>query len=408
MVYKKYLFFILIFFTSLFITHAQNINIDSETDTYPREENVPVDAVNYYIDRTEREPRFIQRLVWDDADLALRYMVVIQRREANGVYREIERRSVETNYAEVSLPVGYYRYHVEVYDLFDEYAYITRWREFEIYLALQPVLSGFSPGAFYLDEDEVWEITVRGRNFLPESEFYLVDGNRMIRPIRFTSDGTSAFLVFSGVSLFTGKFEVYVQNPGGLDYSLGTFTIANKKPFDINLSLGYAPLFPVYGYLFKDGDLDAPFPSAVFPLGIITKVSFVPFKRVWGNLGAEVSASFSYLSSEREFYSTSALLYNGHLSCLYQVYFLKKKFAVNVNLGAGITAMQDFHYQYTLGPPTDKFTNIFPSGIAGISAKVFVHKTAYISLGTDFIHLFSAENPMPGIIRPFLMAGYQF
>jgi len=390
----------LFFITALFVLGLSFV-FAQEEETDPN--------VNYYIDRSEREPRFVQRLIWDEAEFVLRYVVTVQRRDDNGVFRDIERIVTDVNFAEVSLPVGHYRYNIELFDLFDEYALTTRWREFEIIRAVQPALTGFSPSAFYLDEDDVWEITVRGRNFLPESVIYLVEGTRIIRPIRYTADGNSAHLVFSGVSLSTGRYEIYIRNPGGLDARTGTFTIGNKKPFDLNLSFGYTPLVPLHGFMFQDTSLEAPFPADIFFLGAGLKIAFIPFKRVWGTLGAELSAAFTYLTHEHETYSPNAFLLDTHLSFQYQYYFIRKVFAVNLSLGIGVSSLFGFQYEYPMGPAYDEIpVNVMPSAVASLSFMVFVSYPFYINFGTDFVQIFSVDTPMPGYLRPFLAAGIQF
>ena len=371
----------------------------------PAGDETAAEELNYFIDRSEGEPRFIQRLIWEETNYVLRYEVVVQRRENNGSYREVERRRTENNFAEISLFAGRYRYQVRVYDLFDELSLTTDWREFEIIRALQPELSGFSPSAFYLDEDMAWEITLRGRNLIPESEIYLVNKDRKIRPQSSVSDGNSSRLVFSGISLASGQYDVYVRNPGGLDTRLGTFTITNKKPFDLLLALGYAPIIPLYGYWFDDSDVDAPFPDSFYPLGAAAKISFLPIKRAWGNLGIEASISMSYMKYEHRYYSPSIFLWNTQFSLLYQKYLFKKKFAFNVNLGGGAAIMQGFQYEYPVGSSYNVPLNIVPSAIFGLSGMVFINKAFFVSAGADFIHVFSAETPAPGYIRPFLMGG---
>ena len=360
---------------------------------------------NYYIDRSEGEARFIQRLMWVETDYVLRYEVIVEKRENDGTYREAERISTEHNFAEFSLTAGRYRYRIDLYDLIDQLTSSTEWREFDIIRALQPVITGFSPQAFYLDEDNVWEITLRGKNLLPDSEIYLVQNDSKIIPLRQICEGESSLLVFFWASLVIGEYSIYVKNPGGLDTQLGPFIITNKKRFDLNISLGYTPIVPLYGYLFKDSDFEAPFPDGIYPPGAAVKANFFPFKRVWGNLGIELSGSFAILRNEREYYSTEAFLLNTHLSFLYQKYFLKKTFALSVGLGAGAVTLYDFHFTYPVGNQTESKTTIIPSTIEELSFMVFVIKPFFINTGIDFIQVFSADKPMPGFIRPFILAG---
>ena len=371
------------------------------------DEEVPEQS-NFFIDRSGDEPRFIQRLIWEESIYVFRYEVIVEQLE-DGEYHEVERLSVEENFAEVSLIAGQYRYRLDIYDLVDEFSFATEWREFEVVRALRPELTGFSPQAFWLDEDDNWVINLYGQNLLPQSVFYLVQDNIRITPHSHTGEGTSARLEFSGVSLVLGEYSIHVVNPGGLDDSLGRFTIGNRKPFELNFSLGYAPIIPMYGYLFNDTALDAPFPGSFYPLGAVVKISFVPYKRLWGNLGAEFSGSFAYLEHEREDYTTNAYLMNVHLGFLYQKYFLRRIFSFSASVGIGITSLMDFHYQYPVGPPSENITGHYPSASAELSLTMFFSRPFFVNAGANFIHVLTPEEdrPMPGFVRPFITVGIQ-
>ena len=380
---------------------------DPEHDS-PGQAVPPAGELNYYyIDRSGDEPRFIQRIIWEKSEFVLRYEVIVQELKPNGSISEVERVVVEEAYVELSLFAGKYRYCLDVYDLLDEYVFTTEWREFDIIRALQPELYSFSPQSFFLDEDDTWEIALRGLNLIPESEIYLVDNDVKVIPLRRIGEGESVRLVFSEISLIPGKYSVYARNPGGLDAYLGTFSISFRKPFDFNFSLGYAPLVPLYGYLFKDFTQEAPFVDSFYPLGAVARISFIPFKRVWGYLGAELSGSFAYLEHEREFYTSIGFLLNTHISLIYQRYFFKKAFSLNASAGLGTVSLLNFHYEYPIGPPTEDKSNIFPSFLIGVSGTVFVFKPMFIGIGADYIHVFSEDSPMPGFITPYVTIGVQ-
>jgi len=370
----------------------------------------PPHEQRFFIDREGEQARFIQRLVWEEARYALRYVVIVQRLGQDGYYHELERASVYENFIDVSLYAGRYRFKVEVYDLVDEFAFSTEWQSFEILRALQPALTGFSPGRFFLDTDDVWELTLRGENLLPESVFYLVRGDIRIMPRWHTGDGESALLVFEMGSLVPGEFYVYVRNSGGLDTQLGTFAITFQRPFDLNISVGFAPIVPLYGFLFNDFSfnnftVEAPFPDSFYALGAVARINFIPVKRLWGYLGVELSSSLTVLEHPGEHFTASTFFLNTHLGLLYQRYFFRRNFALNLTLGAGITTLMNFHYTYPGGHQTDSKTVHYPSVIAGLSVKWFFFSPFFVNAGVDFIHVFSPEEPMPGFIRPSLGVG---
>lgn len=408
MVYKKWFFVLLIIFPFAFLAAQESVESAELT-----EEN---HELNYYLDRSGREPRFIQKLFWEGDEYVLRYVLIIEQRAASGNYIEVERMDAKDNFAEVSLIAGHYRFKLDVYDLFDDYAFTTDWFNFEVIRAVQPHISSFSPGNFYLDEEEEWIITVRGNNFLPQTVFFLVQGNTRLRPQRVTIEENVAYLQFSGGSLSPGRYNIYARNPGGLDDSEGTFGVSNKKPVDLNITVGYAPLIPVMGYLFQDGfsyegnhNMEAPFPDAAYPLSAVVRISFLPLKRTWGYIGVEASGSFSMLSSERSGYSTNANLINAHLSFLYQKHFLKRTFFVNLSAGGGIFAVMDFSYDFN-GRSLGSTSHTFMSAIGGLSLTYIFKKPWFATAGADFIQVFTpspTDTPFPALIRPFIGAGVQ-
>jgi len=364
----------------------------------------------FFIDREGEEARFIQRLIWEEAVYALRYVVIVEQLEPDGSSSEVFRASVSGNFIDISLHAGQYRFRIEVYDLVDEFAFSTEWQYFEILRALQPGLTGFSPEAFFLDTDEIWELTVHGENLLPDSIFYLVRGNVRIMPLRHTGEGDSATLVFDMGSLIPGQYYLYVINPGGLDTRLGTFAITFQRPFELNISLGFAPIVPLYGFLFDDFTFNdytvvAPFPDSFYVLSAIARINVIPFKWTWGQLGVELSSSLTMLEHQREHHTANTFFLNTHLSLLYQRYFFRRNFAFNLIVGAGITTLFDFHYTYPIGPQTESKTPHYVSAIAGISVKGFFLSPFFISAGVDFIHIFSPEGSMPGFIRPSIGIG---
>ena len=368
----------------------------------------------FFIYRDEEETRFIQRLIWEEAEYVLHYTAILEQQGTDGVFREIQRRSVTESYIDFSLYSGRYRLRVDVYDLLDELAFSTDWQYFYVQRALQPRLTGFSPSTFFLDKGRFWEITVHGENLRHDSEFALVAPNARITPRMHNIEAGSARLVFAYESLMTGVFYIYVRNPGGLDALLGTFNIVLASPFDINISLGYAPVLPMRGFLFNDFEymgsiLEAPFPDAFYALGAIARISLIPFKRPWGNLGIEVSSSLAFLDYEAEGHSINAMFLNAHVSLLYQRFFSgRRNFAFNLILGGGLTALIGFQYTFVDGRPPETTASQYASAIAGISFKGFFLRPFYIVAGVDFIHVFTPEEPMPNFIRPSVGIGIRF
>ena len=365
------------------------------------------EELNYYIDLSGKNPQFVQRIVWEMALYVSRYEVIVEERLEDGTYSEAGRESVTENFAEFSLSAGSYRYRIDVYDLLDEFSYSTEWLAFNVLPALQPVIKKISPRVFIMGKNDALELKLNGQNLLPESEYSLVQNDIFIIPESIISDEDSAVLLFPEDSLAPGKYSVFIRNPGGLTVQSGAFTIKNNKFTEWNLSLGYAPIFPLYGYLFKDSGLEAPFSGIIYPIGGVLRVGFIPFSFSFGNLGLEFSASLNYLKEEMDYYTTKAFLINSSLAILYQKYFLNETFSINANLGAGISALTNFHYEYLVGPSTENKNSVYPSVLVGFSFSYFFYKPFYLNAGMDFIHIFSpkGDGKMPGLIRPFVSVG---
>jgi hypothetical protein len=360
---------------------------------------------SFFIQGTGDDLRFIQRLTWEGQEYAYRYEVIIEKREAAG-FAEAIREFTTQPFIEVSLAPGEYRYGVLTYDLFDVPAEAPPWTSFEVLLALQPEVYNFSPAGFYLDEDTVWEVSLGGGNLTPQAEIYLrllgPGGDRII-PSRYIPSprGDSGQLVFVLDNLTPGAYEVYVKNPGGLEASRGTFTIAYRKPVDLNVSLNYAPLVPLYGAL--NDFFDAP----VFPLAVAARISFVPFKRVWGYLGVELVPFWTALSAKGEGYEVLAQYMGAHANLLYQKWLPNRTMAFNFRLGGGMVLLDDLHFEFSNGS-SESLQTLMPSAGAGLSFMWFVNKPFFVELGAEYLHFFSVDNPSPGYLRPIIGGGYQW
>ena len=375
--------------------------------------------VSYYIEQTDTDIRFIQRLSWGRDENDYRYEVIIEKAEDGGRWFQVLRESCKDNYIEVSLRPGNYRYRVTVYNLLNQAEYTMNPFPFRIIPALEPVIVSVNPDRFYLDEDSQWVIVIHGKDFAEGAEFFLLHKNKKIIPggTEINAEGTSVRLVFAKKDLAPGSYTVNIKNPGGLTGAWEYFNIAYSKPWDLNLSAGYAPLFPLYGELNKRLDYTP------MPLGFIARISFVPFKYHWGFLGAEFAPSWNYLKApfdDRKFHSHITSL---EMHGLYQYWFFPRTLALNFRLGAGYSAFANMRIEGD-EPKTDpgnvpggsnnkpesstqKFSGMF-SADTGVSVQWFFYKSLFLEAGADYIHFFTVDNAHPGYLRLALTAGWQF
>jgi hypothetical protein len=171
----------------------------------------------------------------------------------------------------------------------------------------------------------------------------------------------------------------------------------------VELSAGYAPLLPLYGYLFDTFEEFA-------PLGMDIRASCVFFKRPWGFLGIEAKLNLNYLSAESNNAAVSAFVSGGELSLLYRKLLPAQGLVFNARLGGGINAAP-FHlvfdyedHNYTSEP----LTSWVPLAALGVSLEWRFTTFLFAEIGADYVHLFSRDLPQPGFLRPFLNVGWQF
>jgi hypothetical protein len=214
--------------------------------------------------------------------------------------------------------------------------------------------------------------------------------------------GEEARLVFAPENLRPGEYEIYIKNPGGLDTFLGTFRIAaSRLIFDLNVSLAYAPLIPLYG------ELNEFFDSSFFPLGVLARISFIPVKRDWGSLGLELAPFWAHLSMSGDEYDAAAWYGGVQINLLFQRWLSNQIMAFNFRAGAGLAALNDLHFEYSGGKSESQRT-LMPSAGLGLSFMWFVNKPLFLEFGLEYMHFFSVDNPSPGYARPWLSLGRQW
>lgn len=364
------------------------------------------DETYSYVVLENGEAKIIQRLFWEAESYVRQYEIIIEQKNADESYTEILREFTKETFIDVSLGPGNYRYTMQVYDLLNRPQGIGDWEFFEIMLALKPGIQGFSPEAFYLDEDTSWNIVINGLNLADGAEVLLrqTDRPRDIVPQTTVIDGRTARISFAMSGLVTGNFTIFIKNPGGLETESGAFRVVFRKPVDFNVSAGYAAVIPLYGSFFSFFDQGA------FPLGAHTKLSLVPFKRVWGYLGVELDPFWNYMDTKNpsEGYDVVSHLTGLNVNLLYQKWLSNRTMAFNLRLGAGIVSILDFHFNYSSGS-SQSFMGLYFSAGAGASFQWLIRKPFFVEAGVSFNHVFAANDKIqPGFIRPLIGAGWQF
>jgi hypothetical protein len=353
--------------------------------------------------RIEEDGRFVQFLKWKEQQNVLYYEAEIEK-QAGELWEGIVSGKTETPFFEFSQEPGTYRYRIRAYDFLERPGPVSNWLQFEILSAWQPELLRFSPEGFYLDENPSWVITIFGRNLAEGIEVSMEgpQGSR-IKPETITvgQSRNEARLMFNYRQLDMGSYTIHVTNPGGLTAEIQTFRIAFRKPVDINVSAGYKPLLPFYGYI------NELFGAAFFPIGAYSRLSIIPVKQPWGYVGFEIEPAWNYILIAKNTYEIQAQMPGAAIYGTYRRWFANRAIALDLRIGGGIYSALDYHLTFDRGN-TDSIIVLIPALAAGASVQWLVKKPFFVEAGLDFSHFFTVDNPSPGYLRPFAGLGWQF
>jgi hypothetical protein len=353
--------------------------------------------------RVGEDGRFVQLISWDEEENALYYEVEIEK-QTEELWESVLTGKTEALFFESSLEAGTYRYRVRSYDFLERPGPVSDWIQFVILPARQPALLQFSPDRFFLDEEHAWVITISGDKFVEGLDAFL-KGPRgeLIKPetVRVEPSRNEARLIFSYEQLSPGIYTICVTNPGGLTSELQPFIIMFRRVVDINVSAGYRPLIPFYGYI------NELFGMTVFPVGAYSRLSIVPMRQGRGYIGIELEPSWNYIMVTGDNYEAQAQMPGATIYGMCRIWFANQVIALNVRIGGGIYSFLDYHFTFDRGS-TDSITALLPAVVAGVSSQWFVKKPFFIEAGLDFSHFFTADDPSPGYLRPFAGLGWQF
>jgi hypothetical protein len=360
---------------------------------------------NYRLEDSGGEQHFIQRLSWQDDGTAFRYEITVEAGEAED-WQEILREFTETDYLEVSLPAGQYRYRIRAYDFFDEPSDYSPWFPLEIQRALRPEILGLVSGDAVKKNDRnspLYALSLDGENLLPTSVLSLTDKKGKTIPLELQTDDNGLVLLKS--PLPPGDYRLTVENPGGFTSTV-SFTIT-RPASDANryASLGYSPLLPLYGSL--NEMLDA----LVYPAGAYARFEYAPFTLASFSFGFGAAPSWNYIvtkytQSQKE-YDVSAQLLGARAYLLGQKRFLDNTLVLNLRLGGGAYLMMDLRKE-TAGESYDPTSALFPTVGGELSLLWVFREPFFAEAGAAYLHFFSVDDPSPGFVQPFFGLGLRF
>ena len=371
-----------------------------------------------------------QILEWEDENsrLALRYDVIIEQRDKRGKFLPLLKLETKDNTTQVKieppLKPGFYRYSVVSYNLFGVAKAQSDWEEFPIYRAYKPRVTDVSVDVnlssnIYLDYKNDGIISFGGRNlFMPpegldDTSFtnYVLrtSAGRVVKPLEILEHSDNDRKIqfkFDLNDLDVGKYSLLATDASGLtnDSESGNLlTVRFKKWMDFNISAGY-----VCPIVLFDDTISEYFETTIFPLGGTARMTWFPFKRRWGNLGVGISASYTWMKMEKQQYSLNSNLATAHLYFAYSHPFFNKRLSLEAHVGAGVTALLGYYFEFENNIKSDPQTSMNISAMAGAAAQVFVFKRLYVELCADFVMFFIPDDMTFGAVLPSASVGWQF
>lgn len=362
----------------------------------------------YRLVNTDKGLQFIQRLVWEDAGTVDHYSITIQELDSRTKkYVTVEEQDSVTNFTEVSLAAGTYRYKIIIYNVLGRAEIETEWAEFTIEVAYEPRISDTTPGAFYMEEEPDGNMTISGRNIRNNARIELrregkKGGGYKADKIEISSRGNKANLHFNLDTIVPGKYSIVVTNPGGLSAKSQTVVIRYKKPMDFDLSAGYA-----LNVVLFDDTFSKNFEGGVFPLSFAAKATFIPVKTPYGYFGAGILADYTFMQHTFDSYKLSGNMISGHLNFVYQKPFFQRKFFIEAFAGAGAVYFMNYVFEFENNIKSPETSSMNISIDAGIAAQYYFTKRLFMDVTIPFIYAFTKDMNF-GSINPQITVGWQF
>jgi hypothetical protein len=348
-----------------------------------------------------------QRIAWTRAN-AYFFEIEIEKLGPGAVWNPELKERTEQTFLELSLTPGMYRYRILNYNVLGRVGAVSEWTGIRVFAAKQPAAGAISPAAYFVDSPAPeFTLTVTGRDLVEEAQIHIVSGKEGAPPVQASSityspDETFIEAVFPAEGLALGAYDLVITNPGGMRQTIKGFSVRFSRPLDINVSGGYAPFFPLYGYLFNA------YNAAFYPLGIYGRIGVVPVKRLWGRIGFELSPRYAGMKTKNDAYTLSGGMTNLDADLLFQKWMRNYTAAVNLRLGGGIAVLSNVEFIHQDGSRSGNTGAALFTINAGAAFQQVVWKNIFLEAGVEYTQFITPQNPAPGFIRLSIAAGNTF
>ena len=404
---KRGLILTVIFFFCLIPLFAQ------QAPTSGKEMKQTADKKKYFLKETDKGVALVQRLSWESLDDILGFEFELEQQDRKTkVWRIIDQRTVTTNYVDVSLSPGDYRFRVRVINLLGQKEDASAYRNFAIRIAYQPEVTTVSPYVINFDELEDQTLTITGKNFHEETSFTLTNafsGSVLHGTIiELKDNGTHAVVAFEFMRANLGTYTFVATDPSGLSSEKDNIVFRFQKPIDIFVSADYV----FNGFIANQilGKKDH-FNTNIAPLAGGIRLTVVPIKRLYGNFGFNLAGSGTYLKNKTNGYTLTAGLLFAQLNAAYFVPIIKRRLVFDVHTGFGTMFLVNTQFVYNV---TEKMTSgkAWYWGVTyniGTALYVYVYKGLYVEINVDHLIPIRRGNGFPKyIIQPQVGIGWEF
>jgi len=338
----------------------------------------------------------------------LRYEVEVEQITGTGSV-PVQKLETTENSFEVSLKAGNYRYRVTAINKMNVVEGRTGWQNFQIRPALQPEAETYQPfyGLYYEMPNPTGSITVTGRNFLPETEFALIDHKRnadwtgvslekqrgVVIPDQVVINENQAVLSFSRNTLKRGNYDIFIRNPGGMWTLLGEVRVGYRTDNDFTLSFGWSPVIPLFDpsnnpvYTPHGSSTLKPMLDRFNAESFFIRFAFIPVKTKFGNFGIEFEMHFLTDNEKKEKNSNHGVIGNiftsgrfGTFNLLYQYPFYER-WQHNIRFGIGWGDNYYTTVTYPYGWPDVSHNGLAIYFNLGYSVQYFFWKNLYAEAG---------------------------
>jgi hypothetical protein len=367
----------------------------------------------------ETENRIVQYIEWSAQEDTLLYELIIERDDGGAVWTPVLTQTTEETKLKIALNAGKYRYRVDVWDLLGRRRPPAPWANLVILKAVRPILEKIEPDFIELGEGGPWRIKVSGENIAENSEIVLSRPNgTRVKPDQWTvdDDGQSAVFKLLPGTLDAGIYSITVQNPGGMRTSMPNFNVLREgkdgweRDLKFMFSLGYNMLYTLGGELIR-GENGNYLNSAYHPIGLLGRLSFLPFRWKGGALGFELSPTWNRMEGENHDDMNGNYLVNMHLlglsfGLVYQTPVFFHRFDFIARAAGGLAIGYQLEVRIEERATMQQFWGLVPLVEGGLAFQFLFNRVFFLEAGANYVMLFSSN--AASYIRPMASIGWNF